>query len=78
MNESIIIKIEEKIMTLGERLREVRKEKDLTKQELGNTLNVPKDRIKLYESGEETPSDFYLTAFAQYFDISVEELLLIK
>nr|WP_312580023.1 helix-turn-helix transcriptional regulator [Sedimentibacter sp.] len=65
-------------MKLGERLREVRKAKDLTKQELGNTLNVPKDRIKLYESGEEIPSDFYLTAFAQYFDISVEELLLLK
>jgi len=44
-------------MTLGERLREIRKEKDLTKQELGNTLNVPKDRIKLYETGEETPSE---------------------
>jgi len=65
-------------MTLGERLREVRKEKELTKQELGNTLNVPKDRIKLYESGEEVPSDFYLTAFAQHFDISVEELLMLK
>ena len=65
-------------MTLGERLREVRKENELTKQELGNTLNVPKDRIKLYETGEEMPSDFYLTAFAQHFNISVEELLLLK
>lgn len=65
-------------MTLGEKLREIRKEKDLTKQELGNTLNVPKDRIKLYESNEEVPSDFYLTAFAKNFNISVEELLLLK
>ena len=54
-------------MTLGEKLREIRKEKDLTKQELGNTLNIPKDRIKLYESGEEIPSEFYLTAFAKHF-----------
>lgn len=65
-------------MTLGEKLRKIRKEKDLTKQELGNTLNVPKDRIKLYESNEEVPSDFYLTAFAKNFNISVEELLLLK
>lgn len=65
-------------MTLGEKLREIRKANDLTKQELGNTLNVPKDRIKLYEIGEEVPSDFYLTSFAQHFDISVEELLLLK
>lgn len=62
-------------MTLGEKLREIRKQKDLTKQELGVSLNVSKDRIKLYELGEEEPSDFYLTAFAQHFDISVEELL---
>ncbi|MBP1926668.1 transcriptional regulator with XRE-family HTH domain [Sedimentibacter acidaminivorans] len=65
-------------MTLGERLREIRKEKDLTKQELGNTLNIPKDRIKLYESGEEIPSEFYLTAFAKHFNISVDELLILK
>lgn len=62
-------------MTLGEKLRKIRKEKDMTKQELSNALNVPKDRIKLYEIGEEEPSDFYLTSFAQYFNISVDELL---
>lgn len=65
-------------MTLGERLREIRKENDLTKQELGNELNVPKDRIKLYESGEEIPSDFFLNAFSQHFGIDVEELLELK
>lgn len=65
-------------MTLGEKLREIRKLKDLTKQQLGNELNVPKDRIKLYETGEEIPSDFYLNAFAQYFDISVEKLQSLK
>lgn len=65
-------------MTLGEKLRKIRKSEDLTKQELGNTLNVPKDRIKLYETDEEKPSDFYLTAFAQHFNISLEELLSLK
>jgi transcriptional regulator with XRE-family HTH domain len=65
-------------MILGEKLREIRKSKNLTKQQLGNELNVPKDRIKLYETGEEIPSDFYLNAFAQYFDISVEDLQLLK
>ena len=57
-------------MTLGERLRQIRKEKDLTKQELGVALNVPKERIKLYEIGDEEPSEFYLSSFAQYFNIS--------
>ena len=65
-------------MTLGEKLREIRKGKDLTKQQLGIELNVPKDRIKLYELGEEVPSDFYLNAFAQHFNIPVEELLTLK
>ena len=62
-------------MTLGEKLRKIRKEKDMTKQELGTALNVPKERIKLYEIDEEKPSDFYLTSFAKYFNISVNELL---
>lgn len=62
-------------MSLGENLRRIRKENDLTKQELGNILNVPKERIKLYESNEEKPSDFYLNAFAQHFNISIDEFM---
>lgn len=65
-------------MTLGERLRQIRKEKDITKQELGVALNVPKERIKLYEIGDEEPSEFYLSSFAQYFNISKEDLLSFK
>ncbi|WP_312815475.1 helix-turn-helix transcriptional regulator [Sedimentibacter sp.] len=61
-------------MTLGEKLRQIRKEKDLTKQELGIALNVPKERIKLYETNEEKPSDFYLSSFANYFNISKDDL----
>lgn len=59
---------------LGERLRQIRKENNLTKQELSVVLNVPKERIKLYETGEEMPSDFYLSSFVQYFKISKEDL----
>lgn len=65
-------------MTLGEKLRQIRKENDMTKQELSVALNVPKDRIKLYEIGEEEPSEFYLSSFAQYFNITKEDLLLYK
>lgn len=59
---------------LGERLKQIRKENNLTKQELSLALNVPKERIKLYETGDEIPSDFYLSSFAQYFGISKKEL----
>lgn len=65
-------------MTLGERLRQIRKERDITKQELSVALNVPKERIKLYEIGDEEPSEFYLSNFAQYFNISKDELLSFK
>ncbi|MDD4088201.1 MAG: helix-turn-helix transcriptional regulator [Tissierellia bacterium] len=60
---------------LGKRLRQIRKENNLTKQELSVALNVPKERIKLYESGDEIPSDFYLSSFVQYFNISKDELV---
>lgn len=62
-------------MTLGEKLRKIRKEKNLTKLELSVALNVPKERIKLYEIGEEEPSDFYLSSFANYFEISKDDLI---
>lgn len=65
-------------MTLGEKLRHIRKEKDMTKQELSVALNVPRERIKLYEIGEEEPSEFYLSSFAQYFNIAIEDLLSYK
>ncbi|WP_326910770.1 helix-turn-helix domain-containing protein [Sedimentibacter sp. MB31-C6] len=65
-------------MTLGEKLREVRKSKNMTKQELAIALNVPKDRIKLYEIGEENPSEFYLTSFINYFNIPEEDIMSLK
>jgi len=65
-------------MALGERLRQIRKDKSMTKYELSVALNVPRDRIKLYEIGEEEPSEFYLTSFAKYFDISLDDLLAFK
>ncbi len=59
---------------LGEKLRKVRKDNNMTKQELSLALNVPKERIKLYEAGQEIPSDFYLSSFAQYFKMPKEDL----
>ena len=65
-------------MALGERLRQIRKEKEMTKQELSVALNVPRERIKLYERGEEEPSEFYLSSFTKYFNISMDDLLIHK
>ncbi|WMJ78388.1 MULTISPECIES: helix-turn-helix domain-containing protein [unclassified Sedimentibacter] len=62
-------------MTLGKKLRQIRKDKEMTKQELSVALNVPRERIKLYENGEEQPSEFYLASFAQYFNISKDDLI---
>jgi transcriptional regulator with XRE-family HTH domain len=65
-------------MTLGEKLRQIRKERNMTKHELSVALNVPRERIKLYEIGEEEPSEFYLASFATYFDITKDDLLALK
>ncbi|MDF2677482.1 MAG: Helix-turn-helix domain [Bacillota bacterium] len=65
-------------MTLGEKLRSIRKENNLTKQELSEAINVPRERIKLYESGGEAPSDFYLAAFAQHFHLDPVDLIILK
>lgn len=65
-------------MTIGETLRSIRKENNLTKQELSEAINVPRERIKLYETGEEIPSDFYLAAFAKHFNIDPVDLIILK
>ena len=38
-------------MTVGERIRKLRKEKGLTQEELGNLLGVKKAAVQKYESG---------------------------
>lgn len=59
----------------GNRLKNLRLEKQLTGEELGNALNVTKVAISNWESGNRSPHHEMLSKIARYFDVSVDYLL---
>lgn len=59
----------------GERLKQLRKEKNLTQTELGNKINVTKVSISGYESGNRSPDTDTLQRLADFFEVSTDYLL---
>ncbi len=59
----------------GDRLKELREEKELTQEELGKFLNVSRQTISGYESGSIEPSIANLVKIADIFNVSLDYLL---
>ena len=57
------------------KLRELRKERQITQQELAKILNLSIQTISGYETGYAQPTIDTLVAMANYFQCSVDELL---
>lgn len=62
-------------MEFGERLKELRKKKRMTQEELGKVINVSKVSISGYETGSRSPDRETLVSLADFFDVSVDFLL---
>ena len=62
-------------MILGKRLKELRKEKGLTQQELGDLINVTKVSICCYENGTRTPTLDTLLELEKVFGVSLTYFL---
>lgn len=60
---------------LGDRLKELREEKELTQEELGKLIRVSRQAVSSYESGENEPSLANLIKIADIFNVSVDYLL---
>lgn len=58
-----------------EKLKELRKRKNLTMKELGVQLNLAESTISLYENGKREPDFNTLTKIAYYFNVSTDYLL---
>lgn len=59
----------------GDRLKELREEKEMTQEELGKLLNITKQAIYTYEKGENEPTMDALVKIADIFDVSLDYLL---
>ena len=62
-------------MNIAIRLRELRKEKNMTQEELAKLINSTKANISKYETGKVEPNIETIRFFAEYFDVSVDYLL---
>ena len=62
-------------MEFHEKLQTLRKQKDLTQEELATALYVSRTAISKWESGRGYPSIDSLKAIAKFFSVTIDELL---
>lgn len=62
-------------MEFHEKLQELRKQKNLTQEELSEMLFVSRTAISKWESGRGYPSIDSLKAIAEFFGVTIDELL---
>ena len=62
-------------MEFNEKLQELRKQKNLTQEELAESLYVSRTAISKWESGRGYPNIDSLKAIAKFFGITIDELL---
>jgi len=65
-------------MEFNNKLYELRKQKGLSQEELANRLNVSRQTVSKWEVGESSPDMEKLVAISEFFDISLDELVLDK
>ena len=62
-------------MTIGERLLKLRKEKNISQEELANVLDVSRQTISKWETDQTTPDFDKIIPLCEYFGITSDELL---
>lgn len=62
-------------MTLGGRIKQLRKKAGLTQSELGKYLKVGKSTISQYETNTNMPDSDMILKIANFFDVSTDYLL---
>lgn len=62
-------------MIFKERLRELRKSKNMTQKQIAKILHCSNTTISNYEAGNNEPSFSILLVLSDYFNVSVDYLL---
>lgn len=63
------------MVKIGERLKELRQEKNLTQTELAKNIGLSQAGIAKWETGDREPSADCIILLAQYFDVTTDFLL---
>lgn len=75
MLDNIIKESEDKRLKTGDRIKELRKSKNITQVVLANILKVTDKAVSKWESNLGEPSIEMLLALAKYFDVSIDYIL---
>ncbi len=62
-------------MKLGETIKELRKEKNISQQVLANSIGVSQKAIDFWEREVNEPKASYIVKLADFFDVSADYLL---
>lgn len=62
-------------MELGERIKNLRKENELTQEEFANAMNVSPAAVTMWETGRRTPAMSTIREIADFFNCNVDYLL---
>lgn len=62
-------------MTMGERIKQLRKEKGMTQTDLAQTLNVTKGTVSTWETNSRTPSFDTLNALSDLFERRLDYIM---
>ena len=62
-------------MTLGEKIRLLREEKELNQTQLGNAVNMTQRKVSYIENDQYEPSVEDIKAFCRFFNVSADYLM---
>jgi len=74
LNFLLLMEKEVLLKKLGERIREIRKEKGITQVQLAHSIGKDQQSIQRLEAGNINPSFYYLYEIANGLDVSLEQL----
>lgn len=60
---------------MGEKIRQLRKEHNMTQSQLADILAISQDTVSLWELGKTTPDVEYIVKLCKIFDVSADYLL---
>ena len=66
------------MICIGKRIKEIRLDRGLSQQRMGEILSVSQDTISLWEKGKSVPTAEYLISIARNFEVSVDYVLCLK
>lgn len=72
LERMLIIRRDDKVQILGERLRILREESGFSQNKLAKLIGIQQSSLNRYESGFSNPTPETLLWFADYFDVSMD------